>query len=224
MAKTMRETDLYPPVKGFLEKQGYEVKAEVGGCDVMALRADEPPVIIELKTGFTLPLVYQAIDRQSVTDSVYLAIPLPNKGISKSEISLCRRLGLGLLAVREGWVEAYLDPAPYVPRKQKPRGNRLLKEFRDRVGDANSGGSSRRPLMTAYRQDALRCAHFLNQRGRARICDVVEATRVARAASIFRSNVYGWFDKIERGTYAASPKGREALVVYSDVVATLTIA
>jgi hypothetical protein len=216
------ETDLYPPVKRFLEGQGYTVKAEIGACDVMAVRGTDVPVIVELKTGFTLALLYQAIDRQKVTDLVYVCVPEPKKGIGRDDVVLCRRLGLGLLVVKNGWVEAHLDPAPYVPRKHKPRTQRLLKEFQRRVGDSNTGGSTRRPLMTAYRQDALRCAHYLDSNGAARIRDVVAATRVARAAGIFRSDVYGWFEKVERGTYAASPKAREALATYADVVAAIT--
>ena len=47
----MREDALYPPVKAFLEAQGYAVKGEVNGCDVVAVRDQEPPVIVELKTG-----------------------------------------------------------------------------------------------------------------------------------------------------------------------------
>jgi hypothetical protein len=31
-----REAALYAPVKEFLERQGYEVKGEVRGCDVVA--------------------------------------------------------------------------------------------------------------------------------------------------------------------------------------------
>ena len=34
----MKEADLYPPIKSYLEAQGYTVKAEIGACDVMALR------------------------------------------------------------------------------------------------------------------------------------------------------------------------------------------
>lgn len=222
MRKKLLETDLYLPVKRFLEGQGYSVKAEIGGCDVMALRGEESPIVVELKTGFTLQLLYQAMDRLKVTDLVYVCVPAPQKGFGNDELNLCKRLGLGLLAVREGWVEPYLDPAHYVPRKQKQRQQRMLKEFHHRVGDANAGGSTRRPLMTAYRQDALRCAHYLDRNGAARVQAVVEATRVARAASIFRSDVYGWFEKVERGTYAASPKAREALTTYADVVAVIT--
>ena len=42
-----REAALYAPVKEFLERQGYEVKGEVKGCDVVARRGDEPPIIVD---------------------------------------------------------------------------------------------------------------------------------------------------------------------------------
>ena len=61
----IRETDLYLPIKAFLEAQGYEVKAEVGPADVVAMRGDELPVVVELKTQFSLALFHQAIDRPS---------------------------------------------------------------------------------------------------------------------------------------------------------------
>ena len=48
------ESDLYAPVKALLEGQGYVVKGEVRGCDVVAVRGGEPPVIVELKRVFGL--------------------------------------------------------------------------------------------------------------------------------------------------------------------------
>ena len=45
----MPEADLYPPIKAFLEAQGYAVKGEIGPCDIVAVRGDEPPVVVELK-------------------------------------------------------------------------------------------------------------------------------------------------------------------------------
>ena len=128
----MLETDLYLPVKRFLEAQGYDVKAEIGDCDVLAVRGNEPPVIVELKTGFNLQLVLQGIDRQAVTDTVYLAVPEPKRPLPRDILGLCKRLGLGLLVVNKGWVEAYLDPAPYQPRKAQHRKAVLLKEFQRR--------------------------------------------------------------------------------------------
>ena len=162
----MRETDLYPPIKAFLEAQGYTVKGEVEGCDVVAVRGEEPPVIVEMKAVFSLALVFQGIARQDVADDVYLAVPpFPGRtGRRNDALALCRRLGLGLLTVRiepSPFVEALLDPAEYRPRRRRRGLGRLLREFQRRVGDPNQGGSGRRKLMTAYRQDALRCAAYL---------------------------------------------------------------
>jgi hypothetical protein len=42
----MRETALYVPVKRFLEGLGFDVKGEICGCDLVALRADEPPLVV----------------------------------------------------------------------------------------------------------------------------------------------------------------------------------
>ena len=71
----MRETELYAPIRDFLVRQGYDVKAEIGAADVVACRDGEPPVIVELKTGFSLALYHQGIARQKLSDDVYLAVP-----------------------------------------------------------------------------------------------------------------------------------------------------
>jgi hypothetical protein len=215
------ETDLYLPVKRFLEAQGYDVKAEIGDCDVLAVRGDETPVIVELKTGFNLQLLLQGIDRQVVTDTVYLAIPEPKRSLPSDILRLCKRLGLGLLVVNRDWVEAYLDPAPYQPRKAPRRKAVLLKEFQRRVGDPNSGGSSKRPLVTAYRQDALRCVKFLKSTGASKVSEIVAQTKVDRTAAILRRDVYGWFMKLDRGIYSLSPKGEAATVTFADVLAAV---
>ena len=68
------EVELYAPVKAFLEGQGYVVKGEVRGCDVVGVRGEEPPVVVELKRAFGLDVVLQGIDRLSLTDAVYLAV------------------------------------------------------------------------------------------------------------------------------------------------------
>ena len=212
----MREADLYPPVKRFLEAQGYEAKAEIGECDVLARRGDEPPVIVELKTRFSLQLVLQGIDRQAMSDAVYLCVAAPKRRETAEIVKLCRRLGLGLLTVHGGFVEALADPAPYKPRKDARRAGLLLKEFAHRVGDPNEGGvARRRPLMTAYRQDALRCARHLGREGPTKLAALRAATGVARAAGILQDDVYGWFTRVERGVYGLTPKGRAALVEFA---------
>jgi hypothetical protein len=208
----MAETDLYAPVKRLFEMQGYAVKSEVKGCDVVATRNDEPIVIVELKQSLTLALLFQAVDRLAVTDHVYIAVPRPKRGLTNDAFKLCRRIGIGLIVVTSsGSVEVMCDPVPYSPRINAKRRGLLLKEFNARNGDPNVGGSTRKPLMTAYRQDAMKCATHLKSLGPSRIRDVKAATTVDRAPAIFRDNVYGWFEKVERGVYQLSAAGRAAL-------------
>ncbi len=138
-------------------------------------------------------------------------------------------LGLGLITIRMDkskipWVEVHLDPAPYQPRKNKHRRGLLLREFQHRVGDPNQGGSSKRPIVTAYRQDALRCAWFLQQHGPSKAAFIKTETGVHLAPRILQRDVYGWFQRIERGIYDLTPVGETALGAYADVVGTLTQA
>src|SRR4051794_36991913 len=92
------EAALYAPVKRFLEGLGDEVKGEVRGCDLVARRGDEQPVIVELKRRFTLGLVLQGIDRLALSERVYVAVPRPPRrfrGVvpeAPSVRRLCRRL------------------------------------------------------------------------------------------------------------------------------------
>ena len=60
---SMKESELYAPLKAHFEAQGYEVKGEVGAADVMARRGADPAVIIELKLAFSLTLFHQALER-----------------------------------------------------------------------------------------------------------------------------------------------------------------
>lgn len=212
----VQETELSAPVKAFLEKQGYEVKAEIGAADLVALREGQPPVIVELKTRFSLALFHQGIARLAVSDHVYLAVPRgsgkPWMRAIRENVALARRLGLGLLTVRlrDGFVEAHCDPGPYAPRKSKLRQTRLLKEFAKRQGDPNLGGT-RGSVVTAYRQDATRCAIHLLENGPCKGAAVKAATGVERATTIMRDNHYGWFDKVEKGVYALNEDGRKAV-------------
>ena len=65
-----QETSLYVPVKRFLETLGFDVKGEVCGCDLVAIRGEEPPLVVvgELKLAFNLELVLQGIDRRAACD------------------------------------------------------------------------------------------------------------------------------------------------------------
>ena len=229
-----RETDLYPPIKAYLEGQGYVVKGEIQGCDVVARRGKEEPVVVELKQRFSLDLVLQAVERQKLSDKVYVAVADDGGRHStlrrryRAVLRLCRMLGVGLLLVRPATngtgaaqVEARLDPGPYRPRKNQRRRDRLLREFAHRVGDPNPGGTVGRWIMTAYRQDALRCADLLAREGPLKLAHLRQQSGVWRAAKILQRDVYGWFERVERGVYEVSPKGREALETHAEAVAAL---
>lgn len=223
----MKEADLYPDLKAFLEAQGFEVKAEIGACDIMAKRNDEPPVIVEMKLSFNLALVLQGVARQTLFADVYLAVPAPKKAWPqryRDIVGLCRRLGLGLLVVTPGQgVEAHLDPGPYQPRRNGARAGKLLREFQRRVGDPNQGGTTGLRRMTAYRQDALRCLACLAD-GAQKGAEVARATGVSRATTLMRDDHYGWFERPAKGIYILTPKGRAALVENAEELARLKAA
>ena len=219
----MPEVDLYGPVKEFLEGQGYAVKGEIGACDVVGVRGEDAPVIVELKEHLNLALILQAVDRLTVSDAVYVAFRA-GKGHSaswrtrgKQVFRLLRRLGLGLLTVStRGKVTPVLDPAPYRPRRDTERRARLLKEFAEWVGDPEAGGSAPRPRLTAYRQDALRCARELAEAGTLKVSHLRDRTGVDRAGNILRDNHYGWFDRVQLGHYTLSPKGQDEVAAWSE--------
>ena len=224
----MSEVELYGPIKRFLEAQGYEVKGEIGACDIVAVRGDEGPVVVELKEQLNFALILQAVDRLTISDTVYIAFRI-GKGYSatwrsrtKQVKNLLRRLGLGLLTVStRGNVVPVLDPAPYRPRSNLRRRERLIKEFAERVGDPEAGGSASRQRLTVYRQDALRCARELSESGLLKVSCVRERAGVSRASRILRDNHYGWFDRVKRGHYDLSPKGRRELVNWSEALEKL---
>ena len=217
MTSRPRETDLYPPIKSFLEDQGYVVKSEVGAADVVAVRGAESPVIVELKLSFSLALFHQCVSRLKVSDDVYMAVArAPGKRFQKAlkdNTAMARRLGLGLITVRlkDQLVEVHCDPGPYAPRKSPRKKKQLLREFARRQGDPNDGGQTRAGLVTAYRQDALKLAVYLFEVGASKGADVKRETGVDRATAMMRDNHYGWFEKVEKGIYGLTPVGAEAV-------------
>lgn len=191
------------------------MKGEVGGCDLVGLLDGEPPLVVicELKQAFNLELVLQAVDRQTQSDEVWIAARMSPTGKGRERDrrfrDLCRRLGLGMLGVSAGdHVEIIVSPISPTPKKNTRKRNRLVDEHRRRKGDPTSGGSTRQPIMTAYRQQALACAAAL-QAGPLRPRDLKATTPIA--ARILLDNVYGWFDRIDRGVYGLTNAGAEAL-------------
>lgn len=209
------ETSLYLPIKRFLEELGFEVKGEVYGCDVVAVDRGSPTAVVvaELKQTFTLELVLQAVDRLPVCDDVWLAVRASRRGRGRESDArvrkLCRLLGFGLLCVSSrSRVDVLVEPVPWRPRKDARRRSRIVEEHRRRRGDPAAGGSTRQPIMTAYRQQALDCAAALLDAPR-RPRDLT--SELPDAAKILLRNVYGWFVRVDRGLYALTESGRAAL-------------
>ena len=225
--KGILESDLYAPLRAYLEANGYTVRAEVKGCDVAATKGDEL-VCIELKRALNVSLLVQAVERQRATDSVYIAIPRPKgsawtrqwRGVRR----LLRRLEMGLIFIaprsRIRRVEIVLHPEPYTKRKRAHIRRSMIQEMNGRSSDHNIGGSTRRKLVTAYRETALRIAHLLAQQGASTTRALRALGTGPRTTPILYDNVYGWFQRVALGTYAITPKGIEALKEYEPLVKT----
>lgn len=291
----VRETELYPPVKSFFEMRGFEVKAEVRGCDLVAVHPQDPVMtIVEMKRIFTLPLLLQGVDRQRTGARVWLAVERnrAKRGAHNQRYheltALCRRLRLGFMTVTfyktkppvvEVWCEpgipvamagaassagaadaagsgtgaaavrgvsgadgavnatdaaeaagtaammaaeaaaAYggdLGAAP-IARRSRKAAERLMREFAGRSGDYNTGGSTRRKLVTAYRERSLQCALALHCHGPSAPRQVRDWTGCANPGTLLRDNVYGWFARVEKGVYRLTPAGEQALRDYREV-------
>lgn len=210
----LKESDLYLPVKSFLMNLGYEVKGEIKDCDIVAQKGNDL-IIVELKLNLNITLLLQAVERFTLSDTVYIAIPKQCsmfKKQSKQIKKLIARLGLGLIVVdiqkTKQYVEVINDPKDYTPRKNKTKKNALLKEFNNRIGDTQKGGSTRAKAgLTAYRQRCIRIAEYLSEHPQAKGAEINKAIDEPQSTNMLRQNYYGWFDKIERGVYQLSEKG-----------------
>lgn len=214
-----RETDLYAPVRDLLERQGFTVRGEVRGCDVVAQRGEDL-VIVELKRHFGLDLLLQAVTRQRACESVYVALPAAAVAAAgrrwARQRQLLRRLELGLLLVHFP-----KDPAPHVEvalhpiesRRQLRRRGRhaIIQEIAGRSGDHQPGGSTRTKILTAYREAAIAIAVCLERDGPASPRTLRGQGCTPRTTSILSANHYGWFQRVERGVYALTEAGRTAL-------------
>lgn len=222
------ETALYQPVKTFLEAAGYAVKGEVGGCDLVGLSPSDPDIVVicELKLSFNLELILQAVDRASVADEVWIAARVSAKGRGREADrryrDLCRRLGIGMLGVSDrGEVSIIVSSVSPMPRTNPKRRTRLVREHRRRYGDPAPGGSTRTPIMTAYRQQALICAEALVA-GPLRPRDI--KAQAPDAGRILLANVYGWFERVKPGLYRLSEHGYAAVAARAGGASTQSAA
>jgi hypothetical protein len=221
----LKETDMYPAVRHFLVSQGYTVRSEVRGCDVVAEK-DGRFVVLEMKTRLSVALLAQAASRQRAVESVYVVIPHPGDRVKTREwrqtCHLLRRLELGLLLVTlpatgEARVDVVQHPVPFEPRRRKKERAAIIQEMHGRSGDHNRGGSSGKKLLTAYRENAVMIAAYLAETGPATPARLRELGTGPKTLSILSNNFYGWFERVARGIYALTPKGRDEASSYAEL-------
>ncbi|AZN40175.1 DUF2161 family putative PD-(D/E)XK-type phosphodiesterase [Paenibacillus albus] len=225
------ETELYKPIKAYFEKQGYEVKSEIMHCDLVAIHPQtEETILVEMKKTFNLALLLQGVERLRLGGNVILAVERNRKkGGSHNQrfgdlAELCRMLGIGLMTVtffktKEPLLEMLCEPGdPPVRGQRRTRQAKLLTEFRERSGDYNTGGSTGRKLMTAYKEKALRVAWAIREHGNQSPSAIKKLTEVANVGQIVRDDYYKWFTRIERGLYGLKSEGIAALAAHEEIV------
>lgn len=227
---TIKESDLYQPVKDYLDSLGYDTKGEVKSCDITAIKDDEL-IVVELKKGFTIELLYQAIDRQKIADSVYVAIPFPKRGYRnphyRDMVTLCKRLEIGLILVGftssgKPQIDIAVNPAPAKPvRRNNKKRMAVISEHNGRTGSVNTGGVSRRKIITVYKEQSLAIAKILAENGELSAREIRKSGGCEKTSSILRMNYYKMFEKIgskSNCTYRITEIGLKMLDQYKDLI------
>jgi hypothetical protein len=227
MRRSFSETDLAAPLCAHLAERGYTVRSEVKDCDIAAVKGDDL-LIIEVKKTLNVPLLVQAVRRQRLTDSVYVAIPRPSNKWkwwkeNRGTQHLLRRLELGLILVsldpEKPAVEIVFHPLPFSRRKRAKSRRAVLEEIAMRSSDFNRAGSTRTKLVTAYRENAIHIACCLAKKGRMSPAELRALGTGPKTLSILRFNAYGWFERIDMGVYGLSAQGKAGLASYPELSA-----
>jgi len=226
-----KEEELYSPLKAYYEQLGYQVRSEVLHCDLVAIHPENGhTVIVEMKKTFNLALLLQGVERLRLECDVVLAVERNRKKSGAHNqrygdlTELCRLLGIGLITVtfyktKAPVIDILCEPGdPPVRGIRRRKQQSLLREFKERSGDYNVGGSTGRKLVTAYREKSLRCAYVIHKLGTAAPRQVAAITNNQRASLLLQHNYYGWFERVERGIYKLRPEGEAALNEYKDVM------
>ncbi len=214
----MKETDLFIPVKKLFLSQGFDVKAEVKDIDIIAYKKDIM-VGIELKTKIALKLIYQAIDRQKVLDQVYIAIPkdalYQTKSLYRNFTHLLKRLEVGLIVVEGENAEVIIEATPFDRNlsrsRYKKRKSQIDKEARLRKNHKNIGGT-RGKKITRYKELVIDIGSYLMDHEKASPKAIKEDLNIEKTASILQKNYDGYFERVERGIYQLTEKGKRDII------------
>lgn len=213
--KKFTEAEMYPPVREYFERLGYVMQAEVNGIDAVAVKDDEM-LLFELKKSFNVKLLFQAMDRLRISPNVYTVIPRPKNSRSSEFINtkqIISKLGLGLVTVAMDSPVKSVDVIIEPEELKKVRTNNrkkasVKKELDGRSLNVNTGGTSKKKILTAFRERSIRIACVMYVNGEVSAAKLVKEYKCDKDAhGIINRNVYGWFKKVRRGVYDLSDEG-----------------
>ncbi len=225
----MTETDLYAPVQKYFAQLGYTIDAEVKDLDVLCIR-EEQSVVIELKNELNLKVITQSALRQKMFDWVYVAIWTPKnmrQQAFKDKVYLLKRLGIGLILVSphalsvDIYHEPMIHPIEEYQRRNRKKKKKIIEELKKRRTHMNIGGTHRKKIITAYKEDALIILDYLKKHESMPLSQITQDTQIKRTGTIVQKNFYGWFKRVQRGVYALTDVGLDAHEEYTHVIAKI---
>ncbi|MCC2357713.1 MULTISPECIES: hypothetical protein [Bacillus cereus group] len=151
----IKESELFEPVKEWLEEKGYEVFSEVspkysGGKRADIIGRNSPAIaIVELKTTLSLELLDQAYFWKQLGHYIYVAIPRRTKQVPHIIREFLRKQGIGLLLVdiQTGCVNAWEKAKFNRPVYRIDWGTELHQEHKTWLKGGSAGGG----YVTSYK-------------------------------------------------------------------------
>lgn len=164
----MKETDLFPVVKQWLEERDYDVYSEVtslsagGRADLVAV-SGAAVTVVEMKRSLTLDVVAQAARWTLYANYVYIAVPGSSKRrVSQYVSKLLEREGIGILEVV---FSDSISRTPYVFLPSKGRFHRRIDDhLREELTPKHKllpGGHSGGGYVTTYSKTIDNVKFFL---------------------------------------------------------------
>lgn len=206
---------MYPILKKHFENDGYKVSAEVRDCDVVLTDKNGDITVIELKVSLNITVVYQAMDRQKITNNVYIAVLKPknsyNKSVSKMK-KLLSAVNVGLILVDVPKKSMNVISNPETSKiKDNKNTKKIKQEIEGRTLELNVGGTTRTKRLTAYRDKCIKISCILQKYSVVNAKFLKDNFNIDKGYNIMRSNHHGYFINFGKGDFGLSLKGEEML-------------
>lgn len=172
----LKETDLFQPVKEFMEDIGYDVYSEVdpfalgyscytGRADIVGLH-DNIVTVVELKNSLGLSVIEQAYKWKKHAHYVYVAVPVPKRGFNMFALKILKQEGIGLIEISNVFGNLYASKSNHVI----PRLNRkALVKWKEGIVPEHKnldGGHSGGGYVTRYSQMINKVKKYLKMQNK----------------------------------------------------------